>query len=1324
MPNYIVDKPDRTRSGRTFRIQRRMSESQRRAYLKLQEQGLLARVERLREEQGLPETAVGEMAHTRAYIAAALDLAILSEGSTREFAKLFIDRSPAFSNSDTGMAAIQFEAYLVEKEEDLFKQFVETQLDGRNPTFLALFDGKIEKDALNRLETQVDFLKFTVLLEAGRVAYGEGVVADVTVLECKPTKRPEPTGTQPQRKLTTGTQPKVEVRDGLHPVTRMEYVKVVAEGGVSDLVFRYLYDGLAQIRIERGRPEAMDQNQVRWARRRDGYWLPQPECLLESDAVSLENLPAIKEAKVSPAAIDKAKGHILTMLQAPANKGKTFTAGEIVSAVAKVPNEGLTGLLMNKRSAPYVFALGALGTDGKIENAGSKKKPSLKLKEDQPGDAASLAEALVGKTKRLKARGMSQKEALEYWLRKGEGADAIDDALAKVYGKNWKGGADLSWSGRLGKFVTVPEAIADLEELAADTNRRIDEGRMAKHVERMVKAIATAIKEAEAIRAKVRSDIYKERAADVSVSLHKVQNKLAAFMFLKEGLYEKQEGGFSSNYGSWRVAEAEEGKGCLIGIEEGAYAVTNAMEEVEELLESIAEVYADLPAEFDMMAEAFLKEYAEDQGEAIDTERVPLDEQEPGDAASRHVLVAGRDETIERNNNLRLLAAGRGREGGITDNPFWTVSVSFDIKRKGAKSKLQKQLARLADRYGGEEYMGFTDVKGFGWSYAFEEGDANTSTFVNKVKRELNAYAPDVEFDERDVTYPAEEGLEEGFKLLPLARYKTASAEEIYKALRYGANSLNASRKLADKMIMAGASKTTVMDMLGKLTAKFDSEGFIEALDIPDDHMKGLKAWVRDYKTAKKHGNERMMKGVKANIDRQLKALKIVSTGRKKEAYKLIGLLESDAVSLDEAGKAVEDDLDEAIKEGTSEYYFVKEVLPALRKMLPSRVPPRCKLRGRGRVDKKTGVASFIVDCPNPKGTGTLAVEVFISGSHMTADDGEFGLTIKSPWGPGTMSAHRKMSRNPAKDAATIAEYFKAYMSDYVKMLPESDTASLDEARPIPTRNTEYGFYGTVRNSLDVDTAAKKIWDRMFKALAKRFPKYKAEQIRDFLDSAPGRHFADELADTARPDNSEAGLLKAIPKVAAAKWLERSIKKVVEAKSEADAGEDTLETLVELRACGYAAKHGMKPTSKKRKGAKKPVREDEDLDDGKVVKKDKRFAESARWSYPGRKEDTDADDEIEEAAKKGNVQALIAYWKKKLKGKTHPWDFLHKWAKKHPEAITDDPKAWAAWMHKQVFGVTPAERKAKKEKGQEVLPLAASAEEAEALAKFEAHVSA
>ncbi len=59
----------------------------------------------------------------------------------------------------------------------------------------------------------------------------------------------------------------------------------------------------------------------------------------------------------------------------------------------------------------------------------------------------------------------------------------------------------------------------------------------------------------------------------------------------------------------------------------------------------------------------------------------------------------------------------------------------------------------------------------------------------------------------------------------------------------------------------------------------------------------------------------------------------------------------------------------------------------------------------------------------------------------------------------------------------------------------------------LPTANPDWGFFGTIRHHADPDTA----WSQALPAIARATGCPEAA-VRDFLDSAQGRHFADDVS--------------------------------------------------------------------------------------------------------------------------------------------------------------------------------------------------------------------
>ena len=89
----------------------------------------------------------------------------------------------------------------------------------------------------------------------------------------------------------------------------------------------------------------------------------------------------------------------------------------------------------------------------------------------------------------------------------------------------------------------------------------------------------------------------------------------------------------------------------------------------------------------------------------------------------------------------------------------------------------------------------------------------------------------------------------------------------------------------------------------------------------------------------------------------------------------------------------------------------------------------------------------------------------------------------------------------------------------------------------LPTRNTEWGFFGTIdRIEHDLAADAPKAWTPASQAIAAATG-VSPEGVRDFLDSRHGRHFADDVANAlARGDT-----LKDAIDAAVARWMSWTI---------------------------------------------------------------------------------------------------------------------------------------------------------------------------------------
>lgn len=134
----------------------------------------------------------GSDRHTKEFIEAVLDTAAKSkqdQNDPRDFIKAFLDRPTFFSNTPVGLAALRFEAWMIEKKSPLYPKLIETLAENGKPDFLAVFEGKLDETQWQRLRRGVaDFVALTVIAEAGQVSKDHYEVSDLTWVRGQPVK--------------------------------------------------------------------------------------------------------------------------------------------------------------------------------------------------------------------------------------------------------------------------------------------------------------------------------------------------------------------------------------------------------------------------------------------------------------------------------------------------------------------------------------------------------------------------------------------------------------------------------------------------------------------------------------------------------------------------------------------------------------------------------------------------------------------------------------------------------------------------------------------------------------------------------------------------------------------------------------------------------------------------------------------------------------------------------------------------------------------------------------------------------------------------------
>ena len=99
----------------------------------------------------------------------------------------------------------------------------------------------------------------------------------------------------------------------------------------------------------------------------------------------------------------------------------------------------------------------------------------------------------------------------------------------------------------------------------------------------------------------------------------------------------------------------------------------------------------------------------------------------------------------------------------------------------------------------------------------------------------------------------------------------------------------------------------------------------------------------------------------------------------------------------------------------------------------------------------------------------------------------------------------------------------------------------------LPSRNENYGFFGTMTRCPTRDRRSAEVWTRASRLIAEAIRADSEDEmigIRDFLDSRCGRHFADDVIDALRTAQTDT---KAALEATIDKWQRRGISAQTEA---------------------------------------------------------------------------------------------------------------------------------------------------------------------------------
>ena len=251
-----------------------------------------ARIEEL-VASGIPEGGE-ESRHTADFIAVLTEVATASReeerGDARAFAQQFVSRPSAYSRSRAGLAAVQFEAWLIENGGGLYSQFVETVLDGGDSNFLAIFEGQLtDQDRDLLMSGTSGFAKLKPIAEAGAVNYELGEILEFTMFDCTVVGKPKDILPREVARPGDLSQPNFATfatarnrSESLVPSTREQYTQVCESGGIAHATCNFLFpDALANAEPEDGRVVLRDPNGVRWFSETGETWTPDVGSLTE-----------------------------------------------------------------------------------------------------------------------------------------------------------------------------------------------------------------------------------------------------------------------------------------------------------------------------------------------------------------------------------------------------------------------------------------------------------------------------------------------------------------------------------------------------------------------------------------------------------------------------------------------------------------------------------------------------------------------------------------------------------------------------------------------------------------------------------------------------------------------------------------------------------------------------------------------------------------------------------------------------------------------------------------------------------------------------------
>lgn len=673
----------RARRGGKRLVQRRLSpKAKRAAKLRgkmMKRTGLAKKISRFHASHDLPATIHESttLKHHREFIAAVNSAAVefrklegVTEEDARDFAMHFLTKEPVYSNTSTGAAALLYEIELEEKLNNLAQNLVETIVDPSSKSFLIVFDRRIGQKEFEQMEEQMDDrADFDLLVNAGQ-RDDQGQVSDIAIIEAFPKGNPEAELKDNARyKRAAGYQTGAEKKAAL-PAQGPTDRTTANNESLSHGAFRVLYPDAKINESQRianvnGELWEYDDEQNLWSpvvehdevhgtvavpNEHGGTDYVPADQLVErplEEAVKVKKLGSSYSVTIPAATVrdwkDNWPGSRLPV------KNITFTFNSKNGDLEDIEPSNIDGedVVALSHDAGYIGAKKLGLTQAANHNKKHSDPDSAEVLEGidearfSKGDRVATTDRILAGAKGYIAKG-TKGTVVSY-----ERMDSPKGMMLKVeFDNGITTTPDQKYVRKIKESTDTNEDKMAIRNAAKKQWMAADKSKRAKWIKQANKKYASKVSLEQARWS------WKDLDADV-------QNYMIGQVEESKGsdqLYLENEIDFRSSYCSWVATKGVNTEITLYSAEGliERYTVEHSEDDIREVLDRAAETYEGLPAEFDTMVEAFLRELCGNEGIAEGTRR-ELDEAKRD---GRGAFIQARDRAVAENNRMRRLALG------------------------------------------------------------------------------------------------------------------------------------------------------------------------------------------------------------------------------------------------------------------------------------------------------------------------------------------------------------------------------------------------------------------------------------------------------------------------------------------------------------------------------------------------------------------------------------------------------------------------------------------------------------------------------------------